>query len=219
VEREMKNDEREKVSGEMDKELQAQSEKKKKIRYDVIRPHIKNGDVLMFKGKYRSSFLVRWLTKSPYSHAGIAVWWNERLMIMEAVMQGVRVAPLSRNIYQHKGNVEWFTCKKEISEEDRLRMVIFAQEELGKSYARWKAVLFGLKVLFKKDLSEKDELRMENKLFCSQYVAQIYNSIGLDLKKNREDRFMSPGDIAKSPLLEKRGKFKIRNDSIELIYV
>jgi hypothetical protein len=219
MEREMKNDGREKVNGGKEKELEAQGEKKKNIGYDVIRPHIKNGDVLMFKGKYRSSFLIKWLTKSPYSHAGIAVWWNERLMIMEAVMRGVSVAPLSRNIYQHNGNVEWFTCKKEISEEDRLKMVIFAQEELGKSYAKWKAVLFGLKVLFKRDLSKKDELRMENKLFCSQYVAQIYNSIGLDLKKNREDRFMSPGDIARSPSMEKRGEFKIRNDSIELIYV
>jgi hypothetical protein len=129
------------------------------------------------------------------------------------------VAPLSHNIFQHHRNVEWFTCKKEISEEDRLKMVIFGQEELGKSYARWRAVLLGLRVLFKIDLSKKDELRMENKLFCSQYVAQIYNSIGLDLKRHREDRFMSPGDIARSPLMEKRGEFKIRNDSIELIYV
>jgi hypothetical protein len=68
-----------------------------------------------------------------------------------------------------------------------------------------------VKVLFKRDLSEKDELRMENKLFCSQYVAQIYNSVGSDLKKNTEDRFMSPGDIASSPLLEKKGVFFIRN--------
>jgi hypothetical protein len=163
--------------------------------------------------------LLRWVTSSSYSHAGIAVWWNERLMVMEAVMKGVTIVPLSYNIVQHHGNVEWFTCKKGISEEDRLRMVIFAQEELGKSYAGWKAVLFGLRILFKRDLSKKDELRMENKLFCSQYVAQTYNSIGLDLKKNREDRFMSPGDIARSPLLEKKGKFRIRNDSIELIYV
>jgi Permuted papain-like amidase enzyme, YaeF/YiiX, C92 family len=185
-------------------------------RYEEVRLQIKNGDVIMYKGKKILPRLIRWLTKSSYSHAGIAVWWNERLMVMEAVMKGVRVAPLSRNIYQHKGNVEWFSCKKEISEGDRLRMVIFAQEELGKSYARWKTVLFGVKVLFKGDLSKKDELRMENKLFCSQYVAQIYNSIGLDLKKNREDRFMSPGDIARSPLLDKRGEFKIRNDSIDL---
>jgi hypothetical protein len=140
-------------------------------------------------------------------------------MVMEAVMRGVTIAPLSRNICQHHGNVEWFTCKKEISEEERLKMVIFAQEELGKNYARWKAVLFGLKILLNTNLSRKDQLRMENKLFCSQYVAQIYNSIGLDLKKNREDRFMSPGDIARSPLMEKRGEFKIKDGSIELVYV
>jgi hypothetical protein len=217
-----KNEQEEKVSEKQEKASEKEKVKPKQesginIGYDLIRPQIRNGDVLMFKGKYRSSFLIKWLTKSPYSHAGIAVWWNERLMIMEAVMSGVRVAPLSRNIYQHKGNVEWFSCKKEISEEDRHKMIIFAQEELGKSYARWKAVLFGVKVLFKRDLSEKDELRMENKLFCSQYVAQIYNSIGLDLKKNREDRFMSPGDIAKSPLMEKRSKFKMKNGSIELV--
>ena len=188
-------------------------------KYEEVRLQIKNGDVIMYTGKKIFARLISWLTRSPYSHAGIAVWWNERLMVMEAVMRGVTIAPLSCNIFQHHRNVEWFTCKKEISEEDRLRMVIFAQEELGKSYARWKAVLFGLRVLFKRDLSKKDELRMENKLFCSQYVAQIYNSIGLDLKKNREDRFMSPGDIAKSPLLEKRGKFKIRNGSIELVHL
>jgi hypothetical protein len=189
------------------------------LKYNEVRLQIRNGDVIMYTGKKIVARLISWLTRSPYSHAGIAVWWNERLMVMEAVMRGVRVVPLSRNIYQHKGNVEWFSCKKEISEEDRLRMVIFAQEELGKSYARWKAMLFGLKFLFERDLSIIDELRMENKLFCSQYVAQIYNSVGLDLKKHREDRFMSPGDIARSPLMEKRGEFKIRNDSIELVYI
>jgi hypothetical protein len=188
------------------------------LKYDEVRLQIKNGDVILYTGKKIFARLISWLTRSPYSHAGIAVWWNERLMVMDAVMRGVTIAPLSRNIFQHKGNVEWFSCRKEITEEDRLRMVIFAQEELGKSYARWKAVVFGLKMLFKKDLSKKDELRMENKLFCSQYVAQTYNSIGFDLKKNREDRFMSPGDIARSPLLEKRGRFKVRNGSIELIH-
>jgi hypothetical protein len=186
-------------------------------KYEEVRLQIRNGDVIMYTGKKILSRLISWLIRSPYSHAGIAVWWNERLMVMEAVMRGVRIAPLSRNIYQHQGKVEWFSYKKEISEEDRLKMVIFAQEELGKSYARWKAILFGLKILLNRNLSRKDQLRMENKLFCSQYVAQTYNSIGLDLKKNREDRFMSPGDIAKSPLLEKRGEFKIRNGSIELV--
>jgi hypothetical protein len=184
----------------------------KKIRYEDIRSQIKNGDVLMFKGRYLHSSIIRWLMGSPYSHAGIAVWWNRRLMVMEAVGRGVGILPLSRKIGSYRGDVEWFCSKKEIP------MILFAQEELGKSYARWREILFGWKILFRRDLSEKDELRRENKLYCSQYVAQIYNSIGLDLKKNREDRFMSPGDIARSPLLEKRGEFKVKSKSIELVY-
>lgn len=195
------------------------TEDTRKIRYEDIRSQIKNGDVLMFKGRYLHSSIIRWLMGSPYSHAGIAVWWNRRLMVMEAVERGVRILPLSRKIGSYRGGVEWFCSKKEIPERDRLRMILFAQEELGKSYARWREILFGGKILFRRDLSEKDELRRENKLYCSQYVAQIYNTIGLDLKKNREDRFMSPGDIARSPLLEKRGEFRVRNDSIELTYV
>jgi len=187
-----------------------------KIRYEDIRSQIKDGDVLMFKGRYLHSSIIRGLTRSFYSHAGIAVWWNRRLMVMEAVERGVRILPLSRKISSYRGDVEWFCSKKEISERDRLRMIIFAQEELGKSYARWREIFFGWKILLRRDLSEKDELRRENKLYCSQYVAQIYNSVGLDLKKKRDDRFMSPDDVANSPLLEKRGVFKIK-DRIYLI--
>jgi len=194
----------------------SESMEEKKIRYEDIRSQIKDGDVLMFKGRYLHSSIIRWLMGSPYSHAGIAVWWNRRLMVMEAVGRGVRILPLSRKIGSYRGGVEWFCSKEEIPERDRFRMILFAQEELGKSYARWREILFGWKILLRRNLGEKDELRRENKLYCSQYVAQIYNAIGLDLKKNREDRFMSPDDVANSPLLEKRGVFKIK-DYIYLI--
>jgi hypothetical protein len=181
------------------------------LRYDEVRGQIRNGDVFMYKGKAIFSSIIRWVTGSPYSHAGMAAWWNERLMVMEAKGNGVVASPFSRSVGHCKGGVEWLTCVKEISDEDRLRMVVFAQEELGKSYGRWKAILLGIKTLFERDLDRRDRLRAENKLFCSEYVARIYNSIGLDLKKQRSDRFMKPVDIANSPLLEKRGKIRIKS--------
>jgi hypothetical protein len=139
-------------------------------------------------------------------------------MVMEAVEEGVRIIPLSRKIESYRGNVEWFTCNREISKRDRLRMVISAQEELGKRYAKWKTIVFAWKILFKRKVSDKDELRKENKLFCSQYVARIYNSVGLDLKEGRADRFTSPDDIANSDLLRpRRGVFRVSGGSIELI--
>jgi len=178
------------------------------VKYAQARDQIKNGDVFMYKGRGLASSVIRWVTHSPYSHAALAAWWNQQLMVMEAKGQGVVVNSTSRNIRHYRGDVEWFSCKKEISEDDRLRMVKFAQEELGKSYGRWKAILLGIKILFEHDFEKRDRLKREKKLFCSEYVAQIYNSIGLDLKKGRSDRFTKPSDIANSPLLEKRGQLK-----------
>ena len=89
-------------------------------------------------------------------------------------------------------------------------MIVFAQEELGKSYGRLKTIALGLKILFGYDLDKRDRLRKEGKLYCSEYVARVYNFIGLDLKKQRSDRFMKPRDIADSPLLERKGKLRLR---------
>jgi hypothetical protein len=178
------------------------------VKYAQARDQIKNGDVFMYKGRGFTSSIIRWVTHSPYSHAALAAWWNQRLMVMEAKGQGVVVNSTSRSIRHYRGDVEWFSCKKEISEDDRLRMVKFAQEELGKSYGRWKAIILGIKILFVHDFEKRDRLKREKKLFCSEYIAQIYNSIGLDLRKGRSDRFTKPSDIAKSPLLEKRGQLK-----------
>ena len=84
------------------------------VREEVGRPHLKNGDVLMYRGRSLESRIVRWVTRSEYSHAGLAVWWNGRLMVMEAVGRGVIVTPRSKNALSSPGFVEWFTSVEEI---------------------------------------------------------------------------------------------------------
>jgi len=92
-------------------------------------------------------------------------------MVLEAVGKVVIVTPLSANVRRYHGDVEWFACVEEIPEEDRHRMIEFAQQELGKEYARWKALKLGLRILFQKGEKQRDQLRRERQLFCSQYVA------------------------------------------------
>ncbi len=175
------------------------------IDYEESRELIKNGDVIMYRGRSLESKIIRWATGSRYSHAGLAAWWNNRLMVMEAVGKGVVVTPISKNVRSYPGRVEWFTSIEEIPEDQRLRMIEFAQLELGKEYALWRALFLGIRVLFQRTVESRDNLRRERQLFCSHYVAQAYNSIGRDLKKEVSDRFMSPGDIATSPLLKRLG--------------
>ena len=173
--------------------------------YSTYRTKIKTCDVLLYQGKNWFSRAIRWVIKSPYSHAGLVVWWNDRLIVLEAVSKGVIATPLSQNLSHYKGEVHLYSVlAKEI---DRDKMLKFAQEELGKEYATWKMVLFGIKILLSKDLDKRDELRQAHKLYCSQYVARVYNSEGCDLKKNKADRFMSPNDIANSPRLGRVVKY------------
>jgi hypothetical protein len=182
------------------------------LDYGQSRSSIRNGDVLMYRGRSLESRIIRLATGSPYSHAGLAAWWNDRLMVLEAVGRGVVVTPISRNVRSYPGGVEWFTSVEVIPEDQRLQMVEFAQRELGKEYALWRALLLGIRVLFQHNVESKDRLRREERLFCSHYVAQAYNAIGRDLRKGVSDRFMSPGDIAASPLLKRIGVlYKTKN--------
>ncbi len=178
------------------------------LPYEDVRSSIRDGDVLMYRGRNLPSRLIQWATGSRYSHAGLAAWWNGRLMVLEAVGKGVVVTPLSANVRRYHGDVEWFTCVEDIPEPDRNRMIEFAQQELGKEYARWKAMKFGLRILFQKGEKQRDELRRARQLFCSQYVAEVYNSVGKDLKRGVSDRFMSPADVASSPLLKRAGALR-----------
>jgi hypothetical protein len=61
-------------------------------------------------------------------------------MVMEARGKGVSANPFSVSVAHSHGPVQWFTCVKDISDEDRLKMIVFAQEELGKSYGRLKTI-------------------------------------------------------------------------------
>ena len=178
------------------------------LSYSGMRNAVASGDILLYEGETFFSRVIKKVTRSRFSHAGIAVWWNERLMVMEAVGRGVVVTPLSASVGHYNGHVHWYTSKRLLSEGERKRMIIFAQEELGKEYALLKAIWVGIKLLFNWKPEKRDKLKREQKLFCSAYVAQIYNSIGVDLKPGLSDSSVVPEDIATSPELLHRGVLK-----------
>ena len=175
------------------------------LDYRDVRGDIKDCDVLLYKGRSWESWLIRLVTGAPYSHAGLAVWWNERLMVLEAIGKGVVVTALSQNVRRYDGRVEWFTCTEEILPAGRKQMVEFAQLELGKEYGTWQALVIGLRRLLGRPADSGDAPRRARKLICSQYVASVYNFSGRDLRRGVSDRFTTPADIAASPLLRRMG--------------
>ncbi len=184
--------------------------KREYIEYIIARKEIKDGDVLMYKGRGILSSLIKWFTKSEYSHAGITAWWNDRLMVMESVGKGVVTKTLSKNIRDYHGDIEWFTLKSDYDEVQRKAIVKCAQTDLGKEYNNRQLYKIALNKIFGIEFSRYDRERRSRKLFCSQYVSMVFfKSIGLDLKENLASSFTSPDDIAKSDKITKKGTLKI----------
>lgn len=129
------------------------------MKYTDARSLIESGDILFWSHKPVRSWydlqiwLVRALTRSEWSHVGIAWAVGGRLFVLEAVSSGVRIFPLSR-----AGDFTWvkrgaFTTEKEV----------FSLAHVGEPYSRWDAIrsLFGAS-------NNKDSL-----WFCSEFVCSV----------------------------------------------
>jgi len=182
----------------------------KNIYYNKYRSQFKDGDILMFKGKGIVSTIIKWKTKSPYSHAGIVAWWNERLMVLEAVGKGVEARPISYLLKHYDGGFDYYRPKKDtgINNDQRKKMTAFAQEQLGKEYATIHTIKFFLRLLFGLKMTRRDRAKPPGKFFCSQYVSAVYNVGGYDLEIKFSDKFTTPNQISESELLEYVGTIK-----------
>lgn len=160
------------------------------------RSAMQDGDVLLFKGQSWLSKIIKWRTQSDYSHAGIVVWWNGRLMVLEAIGQGVLARPISYNLEHYTGDIEYFRPQQKIATEVRTSMAQFAQAQLGKKYATRRLVGFFFKLIFKRPLQSQDSSEAAGRYFCSEYVADIYAKNGLDLDIERSSGYTSPDRLA-----------------------
>ena len=180
------------------------------INYNNYRQQMRNGDVLLFRGVGLVSWLIQKRTSSPYSHAGIVAWWHDRLMVLEAVGDGVRAMPLSRNISTYSGGVDYYRSNRNIDDATRRQMVIFAQAQLGKAYAHRQLFRYAVMHVLGLPFSQHDRGAQgaAGKYFCSHYVAEIYRRHGYDLDIALSDLHTSPKVLVDSPYLDFIGTLK-----------
>ena len=182
------------------------------LPYAAVREGIQSADVLLWRGRALWSWVIRWWTRSEYSHAGIAVWVHGRPMAAESrECKGCRLLPLSAAI---KGaDVDLFQVRPEVS--TRLKRGPAVQEaisHLGEAYG-WRSILrivltrlpFGalkwvpvLRHFVPHRFWSPDDYRETGgRMICSEYVARCYRLGGLDLVPNLRDPDTTPGDIAR----------------------
>lgn len=132
------------------------------MKYSNIRQEIQTGDLLGFTHTATGSwydfqiYMVRKATESEFSHIGMAYVVNDRVFVLEAVTQGVRLFPLSRALPFY-----WMSNPKPLSTE----ALEWAFAEIGAEYeSKWRMVLNQFI-----DMNLKNNKRFQ----CSEYVNQI----------------------------------------------
>lgn len=130
--------------------------------YQFIRSQIKSGDVLAFShfgwDNWRAVIgsLIKFVTRSEYTHMGTALVMADRVFVIEAMIGGVRIFPLSR-----KGDFTWISMDAPWKPETE----IAAMSVIGDPYS----VLDAIKSVFKQPTLDHGWECAE----IAQYLAQM----------------------------------------------
>jgi hypothetical protein len=173
-----------------------------------IRQNVKTGDLFFFSGDHWLSGLIRWRSKSAWSHVGMVIRLDEidRVFLVESIMEvGVRMIPLSfviKNYHgtntPYQGRVAWARHNK-MNDESAKQLKIFILDQLTKQYnerefvrVAWRSVV-GREKLFK-----------DNKFTCSELIYETFKQINLRMNYER-GFFISPGSIWRNDEVEMMG--------------
>lgn len=180
-------------------------------RYEEIRKIVRTGDVALCSGDHVFSKVIRWATKSDWSHVAMIVRLDEidRVMILEAVQKiGVRCVPLSRFLADFQPPDKPFPGKVVIARHDRLadatpdqfrKMSEFATDQLGLPFDALEITKIALRIaLARPNVRLPKPLQSDDEYFCSEYVAECFHRLGIDIPWDGRG-FIAPSDFATAP--------------------
>lgn len=181
------------------------------VVYDAdLRERLEDGDIVLCTGNGPMSRMIRWLTRSRFSHAAIILHWHGRVLVHEAVgSSGVRVWLLSACVRKYNGRVTLYRPTKETRERlDLAALRRVALDHLGTGYrtmglfqSAWHLLVSRKKAL--KDFSKRPPKR---EFLCSELVSACYREAGIDLAPDVPDGYTTPGDLERSPSLVRVGR-------------
>lgn len=178
--------------------------------YDSIRDELKTGDLIFFSGDHWLSGLIRWRSRSAWSHVGIVVKIEEmdRVFLVESIIEtGVRLIPMSFIVKNYHGNnkpyegrVAWARHSSLKNSPEQLQKVKeFCFDNLTKQYDNKEYY----RIMWRTLVGRK-EIFHDHKFTCSEYVLEAYRHAGLELPKER-GYFISPGAFWRQDALEMKG--------------
>lgn len=184
--------------------------------YEEYRSQMQTGDVIAFSGNVGFSNVIKWATKSPYSHVGIVVkaalgsGLGDSILIIESTLEtnvldaqkkqaikGIQMHWLSKRIELYNGSVYWLGLKNPLDPEKQAKMEAWLRETHNKK------VRYDYLQIYNAAIDWFDELGLSNQpefstLFCSELVAKALQIAGaIDPSLNASEK--TPGDVVNFP--------------------
>ena len=168
--------------------------------------NLKTYDILLYKGKGFTSWLIEVGTKSDYSHVAVVVDPGIYLGIESNTgsQSGVRAMDLRK---ADQKEVDIFRVKPKFRFDGK-KVISFLVDHLGAKYDYLGVAGLGalkvLHVLSFGAIKVHNDFQREKDYFCSELIYQAFNEGGLDIVPQvSEADVTSPGDIAQSERLQK----------------
>lgn len=182
------------------------------VNLSEVAGQIKDGDLLLFRGRGVVARLIAVAGRSDYTHAGRAVWWGNDLFCCEVrELKGGRAVTLESQVAKHPGLIDVFEVNPSgrWREFDRRGAVRYIRRLAGCDYGYrgvWLAALRHLPVWRFWMRADGDDRRVaEQPPFCSQACAMADRiGGGVDPVPHLADRLTEPADLARSPFYRYR---------------
>lgn len=150
--------------------------------------------ILLFRGRGLIASLIKFQTRSEYSHAAICL--GDSRVVEATYVKGVNTSP---TLTGFKGAVDTFEVETTPTQDAVIEQ--FLVQQVGKLYDLTMCIRF----FTRKQATRKTKGRW----FCSELVFAAFQAAGIDLFKQTEPWAVSPGMLARSPLMKLVGSIKI----------
>jgi hypothetical protein len=177
--------------------------------YQDIRKTVSTGDILLFSGRGRISVGIRLATRSRWSHVGMAVilqdydfvclWESTTGAAMPdldtgIVRSGVQLVPLSSRLDAYEGDVSIRHLEGVVFDDADVAGLMRLRRDLRtRPYERHFADL--VQAAYDGPLGDREEDL--SSLFCSELVAEAYQTLGLIDPRRASDEYV-PADFSTS---------------------
>ncbi len=186
----------------------------------AIAPKVRDGDILLCSAEDPFSRLIRWSTKSPWSHVAVAYTWpaTGRILAFECVQQiGVHAVALERFISQtstgrhpYPGRILVARHRRMPEGEALKPLADFAIDAMGAKFSPLEIGRIASRLaLGRLERRMPEPLRRDNEFICSEYADGCLQAVGIHIKWDGLG-FIAPADFALDPEVDPVAQIQTR---------